>query len=976
MYKKRIVSLILTLCLVLSSLTAFAGEDVDVVDYSAYNQALEFAVMLGIYTDEQREMPGEKIRREEFAGIIANILNPEANNQESWFAEVLGPDNNDTVIDIDSEKQVIFNDVLENNEYFDDINLVYSYDLMNGTGNQMFSPDEYVTLPQVLTVFMKMLGYNKYLQGSYYTAQVSGAAELGLIKGLEKISYTDPMTYADLVVCFENLYDAKICKVDFSDGKFIYVSEENFLAYYFDIEWERGKLWQTDKLSLLKQKGCDAVIGEESYIIPDNMEYLNEYLGREIKAYYREQDSDKELFYARLTERDESITISSDDIEYYDSNVLYYHTEGRLRSKSAKIDISANVLYNGYLTDIYDAELFDFNKGYVTLIKSVSSDRYDTVMVNDFRDFKVVENNLSEGKIYREIDGRPVENAEVEVIDYGSNDYNIIIKDTEGNYLTSDKILKDDIINVARNGDVILILKSDEVISKAKIKSMFTEDGDTIITTGEAEYILRSDYISKFVAIKPNNTYDLRLDAFGYVVFAGGFVSGSKSSEAMVREGKIAETDDGERSYLLKLIGMDAKVHRLFTAQKVKITDDKGEVSICKSPSEIAVIMDGYTSFITYTLDKEGKIKSIEMARTVIDKNGEDVIYDLRAIEGSKDSTFSVDTWEQFFTGGSSRFYSRDKFTTYLFCPEDVDESRYSSSNLIADVLTRSTYYFGFFGRQEGTRMAEYVVAYKRLASSGTVSKYYFREMAYLVTKVGQAWVNDEVVDMIQTIKLNVNGNPSQKTFYSRNNDNVNSEGVECSYFDACPDIIETKGVDYKVEKGDVIVVNASSFDNGIVSAVYMAYKNNAMSPEATAGSKPGWIVGAQAQYDSNVKNGNPYAIDTALASNGKRIDIWGLRVLYGYVISCKDNVLKFTTQDVAAKGYTGPEDGYVDECMPFKNNSQFATYVIDYTERIPTVKKASESDVKTFESYGSKASQILYFAYNQISGVVLIMNR
>ena len=364
------------------------------------------------------------------------------------------------------------------------------------------------------------------------------------------------------------------------------------------------------------------------------------------------------------------------------------------------------------------------------------------------------------------------------------------------------------------------------------------------------------------------------------------------------------------------------------------------------------------------------------MARTVIDKNGGDVIYDLRAIEGSKDSTFAVDTWEQFFTGASSRFYSRDKFTTYLLCPEDIDESKYSSSNLISDVFTRSTYYLGFFGRQEGTRMAEYAVAYKRPASSGTVSKYYFREMAYLVTEVGQAWVNDEIVDMIKTTKLNVNGNPSQKTFYSRNTDAVNSEGVECSYFDACPDIIETKGKDYKVERGDIIVVQASAFEGGIVSGVYMAYKNNAMSPEATAGSKPGWIVGAQAQYNSNVKNGNPYAIDTALASNGKRIDIWGLRVLYGYVISYKDNVLKFTTQDIAANGYTGPEDAYVDECMPFKNNSQFATYVIDYTGSIPTAKKASGSDVKTFESYGNKASQILYFAYNQISGVVLIMNR
>lgn len=971
---KKILSLILSLCLLLAAVPVIAEEEA-AVDYSQYEDALELAVVLGIYSDEQRANPGEKITRDAFAGILANVLNPEVNSQETWFGEMFSEDNNNTVIDLDISKTTVFDDVLENNEYFEDINTVYSYGIMKGVGNNKFNPDGYVTLPQVLTVFMNCLGYSRYLNGEYYVAQVSGADEIGLLEGLDKISYTDPITYAELAACLENLYDAKMCEVEIKGGGEINViaGEETFLSRFFDIEWERGKLWQTGEISLLKAKGEKAVIGDVSYTIGDKMEYLNEYIGREVKAYYKGEDEERELFYVRLTERDEILTISPDEVEAFENSTLYYYNDSNTKNKKASIEQNADILYNGYLTDIYDADLFDFTKGDITLIKSVGANSYDTVIINDYYDFKVAANNTADEMIYRESDRKAVENEETESINYGNEDLNIIITNADGDYLGVNDIVAGDILSVARNGDVVRVIRSDEKVDSVKVKSIQEDpdEGYTIIKSEDSEYIIASDYDSLFASLKFGNVYTLYIDAFGFVVFVE-LSESTERNQGMVRSGNTVTDDDGVDTYMLKITGFDANTQKLYTAEKVKITDNSGKQTICSSPSEISAIMDGYTSFITYDLNEKGRIKTIEMARTVQDTTGADVVYDILAVEGITDKSFSVKTYEKFFTGSTSRLYSKDNFTTYLYAPEGIEESKYRSSTVIADVLAGTSYTVRFFGGTVGSCLAEYVVVDK--INSSTTSKYYLKDKAYLVTGRETALIDDEIVDKITAIKLNVNGTPEKVDLYSYHNDTKDSQGIDCSFFEACPAFIDGTKL-YAVEVGDIIACETSKLSDGVIASAYMIYKSNEKSPEATENSRDGWIVGVDAKYVSGQKYGNPYAIDTSASATAAKISTWATRVLFGYVISYKDGVLKFTTQDLASYGYSGKKDGYVDEYMKLTNDSSMSTYVLDYSQKIPTAKRASATDIKTYENYRSNASQILYYGYNQTNGVVLIIN-
>ncbi|WP_409969448.1 S-layer homology domain-containing protein [Bengtsoniella intestinalis] len=90
-----------------------------------------------------------------------------------------------------------FNDVLPTDSYYTDINLMCTLGYINGMGNGTFEPNRGITIAEVTTVCLRMLGYSSSDIGYFWPRDyVATASNLGLLDGIST-TYTDTITYAE-----------------------------------------------------------------------------------------------------------------------------------------------------------------------------------------------------------------------------------------------------------------------------------------------------------------------------------------------------------------------------------------------------------------------------------------------------------------------------------------------------------------------------------------------------------------------------------------------------------------------------------------------------------------------------------------------------------------------------------------------------------------------------------------------------------
>lgn len=178
--------------------------------------------------------------------------------------------------------------------------------------------------------------------------------------------------------------------------------------------------------------------------------------------YYDRSDDDYKVIAVYPTEKDEIIEIKAEDFIKFDNNTISYYYNNR--EKTQRIAANSYVIYNGLAISTYDKTIFDFAKGDITFIKPKGLNSYNTVIINDYRDWIVVENNTNDKMLIRKGDGKVIENEDNEVIKYDASEGNIVYaKDAEGNYINIENIKSGTVLNVAQNANVIKIICSDKV---------------------------------------------------------------------------------------------------------------------------------------------------------------------------------------------------------------------------------------------------------------------------------------------------------------------------------------------------------------------------------------------------------------------------------------------------------------------------------------------------------------------------------
>lgn len=110
----------------------------------------------------------------------------------------------------DQSQSISFKDVKESDWFYDDVVYVYENGLMNGTGDDKFSPDITTTRGMIVTIIYRQEGgpavsdpcpFGDVKTGSYYEIPITWAAENGIVKGYneKKFGPEDSITREQMV---------------------------------------------------------------------------------------------------------------------------------------------------------------------------------------------------------------------------------------------------------------------------------------------------------------------------------------------------------------------------------------------------------------------------------------------------------------------------------------------------------------------------------------------------------------------------------------------------------------------------------------------------------------------------------------------------------------------------------------------------------------------------------------------------------
>lgn len=203
---KKLVTILLVLALVLGmSSVAFGAGFSDTKDLAKSTQS-SIAKLTGLkivngYPDGTFK-PANNITRAEFAKIAISLAGMESS------AEVL------------KNTASQFSDVTTGMWYTGWVNLAASQGYVKGFPDGTFKPNATITYGEVITVLMRVLGYNDNLPGPWPVDYIAKAGALGITDGIS-FSANAPCTRADMAKMADNTLDTAIVEWDAEKAQFV-----------------------------------------------------------------------------------------------------------------------------------------------------------------------------------------------------------------------------------------------------------------------------------------------------------------------------------------------------------------------------------------------------------------------------------------------------------------------------------------------------------------------------------------------------------------------------------------------------------------------------------------------------------------------------------------------------------------------------------------------------------------------------------
>ncbi len=489
---KRVISLLLTLCMVLGFGAVAGAETSDRVR----TQIEGLGLMQGY---ENGEFGAEdELTRAQMAMIVARLLQLEN-------------------VSVGGDP---FTDVAEDHWAYGVITTLYDMEIINGMGDGTFMPERSVNYFEAVKMLVAVLGYEQFAedQGGYPGGYNMQAGKMGILKDVTAKEGT--ITRGEVAQLLYNSLRIRPIGGNFMQN---YLNADytlyDILTDNKDLVRITGVLKETSTASL---DATEPALRAGYVIVGSNRletdAFMDEYLGCELTVFATvdEDGRPKEIRRFSVTNDTTVTTVASDDV-VWDGNTAIITTED---GDEEELDVSgtAKILYNGRL-----GSFSDIYYGSYTFIDNNDDTVADVLRIDEAQSFIVDKVNAAKATVYFK-NNATLNGRRAVVLDVTDEDKAITVLDGEGNVIKVEDIKSGDGITVFSSTDTNYVKA---VISTQNIAGKITQiSSEGIHIDGEAYK----------VALKPNGSANFTpevnaegnyvLDCFGNVIGSAGAVTG------------------------------------------------------------------------------------------------------------------------------------------------------------------------------------------------------------------------------------------------------------------------------------------------------------------------------------------------------------------------------------------------------------------------------------------------------------------
>lgn len=349
------------------TISAGDGSFADTVN-TPYHEVVTVMKHLGLVdgVNQSTFQPDTLVNRREFCSLIVRLLNMESLQT--------------------AEEKTIFLDVAPDDWGRAAIETLYRLGVVNGTSDNMFSPDEEITFSQAMKIIVSILGYipDAELEGGYPTGYLSVAKKLRLTESIPNTAQPLRRGEAALYLyraagtnCMERItygYEERYDK-----------KSQTLLEKYHSIQKLEAVVTEAGSASLTGNGFLD-----EKYFIAGGVQYecgrmdMAEFLGQRTIFYVQHTDDDDipVVLYA-FSDSEDYIEITYPQFEEIDGNKIIYEQDGKEKKASVRTD--ARIIYNGRYFSRLGFEKLPFQSGTLRLIDSDRDGIMDILSITDYQ---------------------------------------------------------------------------------------------------------------------------------------------------------------------------------------------------------------------------------------------------------------------------------------------------------------------------------------------------------------------------------------------------------------------------------------------------------------------------------------------------------------------------------------------------------------------------------------------------------------
>lgn len=593
---RNIICVLVTFALVLSSVTILGAPDA--IKYDADDEQSSFGLFeqLGIIPHYIDDSVFEKeISRSEFITYIARMLK---------------------IDEYDTITPQYFRDVQSDNFAYGSVNNLCRMGIIK-QGNGFFEPDRNITHDEVITIFVRMLGYGDISEAD--GGFPNGYRKIGNRLKIMPINNTGKITLRNVMTAAKNVMLAPVYEPAAFNSKTMYYNEGDTTLFeiYWNIKYTEGiveGIFGTGLYSVTDVKENECIINGEKFVVSDYT--MDDYIGLSVEAIYRQENSssDKEILY--VTAIGNTVTeIKCEDIRSVNGNyTINYTDENKIKEINIKPD--APIILNGTRLDSDIISNMNPGVGTVRFIDNDGVGGYDVAIYRVPQLIRVSYKDKDKKLIFNSYDKTSIGCNEN---DYKRIDYKML---STGDKVSFDNIVRNNVLSIYKSRDCLEIIICDKT-EAGVVEARTEQDSKIMLKVNGTDYLVSPLFKnsvgkdSDILSVGHSGVFIL--DEYGMIT---GEASGMRDGMQLGFVIKMAQDDNPfDKRIKFKIFESSGAIAEIKTAEKWSIngTDIKDcEISgtpLMKSNGDFA------PQFLYYKCNSNGDLTAFETAKNESDTN-------------------------------------------------------------------------------------------------------------------------------------------------------------------------------------------------------------------------------------------------------------------------------------------------------------------------------------------------------------------